>query len=145
MSQTRLYRSEKDRKIAGVAGGLAEYFNVDSSLVRLLWVLAAFMGGTGIFAYIIACFIIPEEYDVKGRNQDPNVVDVTPPPTSSNQTPGPGAATFGYIFGAILVFLGIIFLFNEVFHFDVFRFIWPFILIGAGVLLIIPRRRKDNE
>src|SRR3989338_8854257 len=57
----RLYRSKKERIIAGVCGGIAEYFNVDPSIVRLLWALFALMGGSGILAYIIAWIIIPLE------------------------------------------------------------------------------------
>lgn len=57
----RLYRSQKNRVIAGVAGGLGEYFGVDVVLVRLLWVLSVFLGGGGIFVYIVAWVIIPEE------------------------------------------------------------------------------------
>ncbi len=61
MSIKRLSRSSKERVIGGVAGGLAEYFEVDVVLVRLLWVLAAFVGGGGVLAYIIAWIIIPED------------------------------------------------------------------------------------
>ena len=57
----KLYRSRKDTKIAGVCGGIAEYFNVDSNIIRLLAVLAIFSGGGGIIAYIIAWIIIPLE------------------------------------------------------------------------------------
>jgi len=56
----RLYRSRKDRMIAGVCAGIAGYFNIDPVLVRLLWVIFTFMG-PGIIAYIIAMMIIPEE------------------------------------------------------------------------------------
>lgn len=56
----KLYKSKTDRKICGVCGGLGEYFNVDSTLIRLAAVLLAFMGGR-ILAYIIAAIIIPEE------------------------------------------------------------------------------------
>lgn len=61
MTMRRLFRSRKQSVIGGVAGGLAEYFEVDVVLVRLLWVLAAFVGGGGVLAYIIAWVIIPEE------------------------------------------------------------------------------------
>ncbi len=61
MTMRRLFRSKKERVLGGVAGGLAEYFEVDVVLVRLLWVLAAFVGGGGILAYIVAWIIIPEE------------------------------------------------------------------------------------
>ncbi len=56
----RLYRSKKQKMIAGVCGGIAEYFNVDPTAIRLLWVLFVFLGGSGILAYIIAWIIIPE-------------------------------------------------------------------------------------
>ena len=55
----KLYRSRKDTKIAGVCGGIAEYFNIDSNIIRLLAVLTIFFGGGGIIAYIIAWIIIP--------------------------------------------------------------------------------------
>jgi phage shock protein C len=57
----KLYRSRKDSKIAGVCGGIAEYFNVDPTIIRLLAVLTIFFGGGGIVAYIIAWLIIPLE------------------------------------------------------------------------------------
>lgn len=57
----RLYRSKKNRVIAGVCGGIGEYFNIDPTLVRLLWILFMFAGGSGILAYIIAWIIVPEE------------------------------------------------------------------------------------
>jgi phage shock protein PspC (stress-responsive transcriptional regulator) len=56
----RLYRSKKNRVIAGVCGGIGEYFNIDPTLIRLLWILFVFAGGSGILAYIIAWIIIPE-------------------------------------------------------------------------------------
>jgi phage shock protein C len=57
----RLYRSRTNRVIAGVCGGIAEYSNIDPTVVRLLWLLLSLIWGTGIVAYIIAWIIIPEE------------------------------------------------------------------------------------
>ena len=57
----RLYRSKKNKIIAGVCAGIGEYFEVDPVLIRLLWVIFALMGGSGILAYIIAWIIIPKE------------------------------------------------------------------------------------
>ncbi len=57
----KLYRSKKNRIIAGVCGGIGEYFKVDPTLIRLLWLLISIMGGSGVVAYIIAWIIIPEE------------------------------------------------------------------------------------
>ena len=56
----KLYRSKKDKMIAGVCGGIAEYFDVDSTLVRLLTVIFILLGGAGVVVYIIAWIIIPE-------------------------------------------------------------------------------------
>jgi phage shock protein C len=59
MANKKLYRSGKDRIIGGVCGGLAEYFDVDVSLVRLAWIVFTMLGGSGVLAYIIAWLIIP--------------------------------------------------------------------------------------
>jgi len=58
----KLYRSSFDKKIAGVCGGIAEYFDVDSTLVRLGWVIFSLAGGSGVLAYIIAMIIMPRRY-----------------------------------------------------------------------------------
>ena len=61
MNGKKLYKSATDRKIAGVCGGIAEYFNVDATLIRLAWVLFGLLGGSGLLAYIIAALIMPEQ------------------------------------------------------------------------------------
>ena len=55
----RLYRSAHDRMLAGVCGGIAEYFQIDPTLVRLGWVAFTALGGSGILAYIILAVIVP--------------------------------------------------------------------------------------
>lgn len=57
----KLTRSRKDEKIAGVCGGFAEYMEIDSTLVRLLWVGLVFFGGWGLIAYIVAWIVMPVE------------------------------------------------------------------------------------
>lgn len=66
MSEKKLYRSETDKKIAGVCGGIAEYFKIDSTIVRLLLVLFCLMGGAGVLAYIIAWLVMPEQPQIEG-------------------------------------------------------------------------------
>jgi len=56
----RLYRSRNQRMLGGVCGGIAEYFNVDPTLVRLAWVLFGALAGSGVLAYIIAVLVVPE-------------------------------------------------------------------------------------
>jgi phage shock protein C len=57
----KLYRSKTDRKLAGVCGGLAQYFNVDATLIRVLFVLLAVLGGSGLVLYLAMWIIVPKE------------------------------------------------------------------------------------
>ena len=61
--QKKLYRSKSDRKIAGVCGGVAEYLNIDVTVVRVIWALASVFAFAGIIAYIVCAFVIPEKTD----------------------------------------------------------------------------------
>lgn len=56
----KLYKSDVDRKLCGVCGGIAEYLGIDSTIVRLLWVLLIVIFGTGILAYILAALVMPD-------------------------------------------------------------------------------------
>lgn len=60
MNEKKLYKSSTDKKLAGVCGGITEYFNIDSTLVRLGWVVFSLLGGSGLLAYIIAAIIMPD-------------------------------------------------------------------------------------
>ena len=57
--EKKLYKSNHNKMIDGVCGGIAEYFGIDPTVVRLIWALFSLMGGSGILAYIIAAIIIP--------------------------------------------------------------------------------------
>jgi phage shock protein C len=57
----RLYRSRTDRKLAGVCGGLAQYFNIDAILMRVLFVVLALLGGPGLVIYLMLWIVVPEE------------------------------------------------------------------------------------
>lgn len=61
----KLYKSAIDKKLCGVCGGLAEYFEIDSTLIRLGWVLFTFLGGSGILAYIVAAIVMPESQNIE--------------------------------------------------------------------------------
>lgn len=67
MKGKKLYKSTHDRKVCGVCGGIAEYFDIDPTIVRLAWVLFTLAGGSGIIAYIIAALIMSD---------DPGYIDV---------------------------------------------------------------------
>lgn len=56
----RLYKSKNDKKLCGVCAGVAEYFDIDPTLIRLAWVAFTILGGSGIIAYIVAAIVMPE-------------------------------------------------------------------------------------
>jgi phage shock protein C len=60
-STRKLYRSKTDRKLAGVCGGLAQYFNIDATLIRVLFVVLAVLGGSGLVLYVALWIIVPNE------------------------------------------------------------------------------------
>ncbi|MCR4719316.1 MAG: PspC domain-containing protein [Firmicutes bacterium] len=57
----KLYKSSTDKKIFGVCGGIAEYFDIDSTVVRLIWAISILCIGTGLLAYLIAALILPSQ------------------------------------------------------------------------------------
>ena len=57
----RLYKSQTDKKLCGVCGGIAEYLNIDSTWIRLAWALLVCCVGTGILAYVLAALILPND------------------------------------------------------------------------------------
>lgn len=61
MSNKRLYKSNSNKMICGVCGGIAEYLNIDPTVMRLLWIVFFCMAGSGILAYIIAAIVMPNE------------------------------------------------------------------------------------
>lgn len=61
--QKKLYLSQTDKKLFGVCGGIAEYFDIDSTIIRILWVILAFCYGIGILPYFLMALIIPKDTD----------------------------------------------------------------------------------
>ena len=59
--EKKLYRSKTNKTIAGVCGGLAEFLNIDPTIVRLIWALIVFCAGAGVVAYIVCALVIPEK------------------------------------------------------------------------------------
>lgn len=59
--EKKLTRSKVNRKIFGVCGGIGEYFDVDPTIIRILWIIASFIFGSGLLAYIICALVMPGE------------------------------------------------------------------------------------
>lgn len=147
MSSKKLYRSKRQIVIAGVCGGLAEYFDIDVTIVRLIWAAAFFMGGVGLLAYILAAIIIPKNEDggTVIIDEDGNEVYVSGGGDSS------GEKNNSVLFlGGFLVLLGVLVLFDKVFPFrwlwrEIKEFAGPALLILMGILILITSFRKRNS
>ncbi len=74
MNTQRFYRSRKDRMIGGVCGGLANFFNIDPTIVRLIFVVLLLTGSAGFWIYLILLIVVPEEPLIDSKD----VIDVTP-------------------------------------------------------------------
>jgi len=59
--EKKLYKSKKDEKVCGVCAGLAKFFSIDVTLIRIIWLVAVLCAGTGVLAYIICAIVMPDE------------------------------------------------------------------------------------
>ncbi|CAG0936275.1 hypothetical protein TFLX_05143 [Thermoflexales bacterium] len=157
MSNQRLYRSTSDRTIAGVCGGLGKYFNVDPTIVRLLFLLLLFLGGSAIPLYIVLWIIVPDEQQRGASAQEvlqANAQELTRSARDFGQSVGQAMGSSGaaaqsaarngpVIFAVILIFLGIWFLLQNLLNIDLGQ-LWPVILIILGLALLIPALRKPQ-
>ena len=145
----RLYRSRTDTVIGGVAAGLANYMNTDPALVRVGWVVVALItNGVGLIAYLVAWVAIPEE--PKASDADATLdadADVAPAvgATGSAEATKRRDTNAGVIVGVGLVLLGAWFLVREYLPPIDWSLVWPVILIGIGVLVLVTSSRRRTE
>lgn len=160
----KLYRSRQDQIIGGVCGGIAEYFGIDATLVRLAFVLFALIEGAGVIAYIIAWIIVPERpreddrrykedvYDVDYKKEDEEGEYKAEQNSSENEENTEKKSKQPKtehnkeqrkrILGLILVALGIFFILDNWIPSFYWRRFWPVILIVLGVVLIYREVKK---
>lgn len=138
----KLYRSRKEKMIAGVAGGLAEYFDIDPTLIRIIFVVSLFVGGSGILAYIILWIVVPEEPFVFQQPDSSSRANREQQNSTNSQNDYQAAEKMNRekhrnFAGGILIVLGVLFLANNVVPHFRFGDFWPIIIIaiGIGVLL----------
>jgi phage shock protein C len=140
---TGLYRKSKDNMIGGVAGGLADYLNIDATLVRILFVLMVLVGGGGLIVYIIMWIVLPSDENLtiinkktynmdENKNQESNQNE----PFQTNDPRYKKKDDGSLIAGLILIVLGIIFLVIRYFPRIDFGDLWPVILIVIGIVLL---------
>jgi phage shock protein C len=154
----RLYRSRHDRMLAGVAGGLAEMWGADPSLVRVIWaLLVVFTGGIALLVYIVMALVVPDEpldFDrdaAAGEAATPEAraaafaaheARVAARRASGGER---GAFPASVILGGFLIILGGFFLAREFLPSIDFDWFWPLVLVGLGVLLVATSMRRPNE
>ncbi len=145
----RLYRSVKSKVFGGVAGGIAEYFDIDPIIIRLLFVIIAFAGGGGAVVYLILWVALPLE------PISPFTMNMGSGESAGSENPGsqPGAEyntgtsnpftmpvksenRNGLIAGVFLIAIGLIFLANKFIPNINFGDLWPLVLVVIGGVLI---------
>lgn len=157
----RLYRSRHNRIFAGVLGGVGEYFDIDSAIIRILFVVLLLV--TGIFPfvvlYIIMAILVPLEgrsYQEPRRTAAEGVEDLKETATelgrdirdafrSSPESPASQEDVRRrrrYLIGLIIILIGIIILISNLGGFSWWRYAWPVILIIIGLVIILAVARK---
>jgi phage shock protein C len=152
----RLYRSRSERMWCGVCGGLAQYFDIDPTLVRLAFVIMTLIGGAGILLYIILWIVMPDNPDelptVAGFSQPPGTqgtgelersvdsADLTSPALT-----GTDRRRNSMFFGGLLILVGAYLILQNL-NFPFFGWFngaifWPLLLILLGIVLILRRAR----
>lgn len=146
----RLYRSERDRILGGVAGGLADFFDVDSTLVRIIFVLLTIFGGGGIIIYLILWILVPTESKTDGiftkefmhenidemRNKAKSFAydfrDATRDQTQNSRN----------FAGLFIIVLGVLFLLSNMGVLRGLTHFWPILLIALGFALLMKKNPR---
>ncbi len=156
----RLHKSSTSRVIAGVCGGLGEYFGVDATIVRLLFVLLAIFHGIGVLAYIVLWIVMPRESNLEMaprdvvrdnigsiREEAEKLGDQFRAGPAGGGTPGAAGprsvANRQFVAGMVLLVLGVLFLMDNLHIFWWFNWgqMWPVVLIIIGAFLVYDRSR----
>ena len=148
MENKRLYRSQKNSVIAGVCGGLAEYFNVEPVLIRGLFVVAILAGGGGVLVYIVLWIITPLEAGLftksveneESMNEESNEEKFKTDKMEEQKKQRNDGNLWG---GLILIALGAMFLIDRFVPNIDFGDLWPLILVVIGVILISKSIKKN--
>ncbi|MBO2523877.1 MAG: hypothetical protein CW336_08550 [Bacteroidetes bacterium] len=141
----RLERSRTNRVIAGVCGGLADYFKIDIALMRVLFVVATICGSFGFWMYVILWIVVPEENILGPGNINENgyddTIDITPNEAREEKKSVNGAM----IASLILIFIGVMALVDNFTPIAWVWKLWPVPLIIIGVILLINSTKNNGN
>lgn len=140
----RLYRSQTESVLGGVAGGVAEYLDLDPAIVRVVWALLALLtGGVFFVLYIVMWIVVPLSPEASGGVEAPQGEPAAPgtaAPSGWNAQPARrtrrGSGSGSWIFGLILIGLGLYFLGLEYLPWIEFSRLWPLGLVALGLVLL---------
>jgi phage shock protein C len=137
----RLYRCRHDRRIAGVAAGVAEYFDLDPTLVRVVWFLSIFFGGFGLFLYIAMAIIVPLE----PMTEEMAAAEAAAVSAGHRHVSRPGGGRWATFLGVALILLGGLALLDAAVPAwsNSWRYLWPAFLVGIGLLLVFVAMRRE--
>jgi len=158
--EKRLYRSQSDRMIWGVCGGLAKYFDMDPVIIRIIFVLLVFANGLGIPIYIIMTIVVPLEGSKTTESKETIKENIEEIKKSARELGHEVSSTFAKedkpeesgtkvkhrrtLIGIALIVIGILILMGSLNLFWWFRwfYLWPIILVTIGLIIIFSSRRK---
>lgn len=135
----RLYRSRKEKIIGGVAGGFAEYFDIDPVIARIAFVVMVFFNGLGLILYLLCLIVIPKEplfFNAEQRNSEPEQEEINIMGIKTN--------TRQKVFGGILIILGLFFLLDNIIPSFGFDYFFPVIVICVGIWILLNAQDKRN-
>jgi phage shock protein PspC (stress-responsive transcriptional regulator) len=158
--EKRLYRSRADRMLFGVCGGLAKYFGIDPSIMRIIVILLALSTGIGVLIYFVMAFIIPLEGSEKTAPKEVFMENVQDVKTTAQEFGKKAEDAFAKkagseeealvqarrrnALGIIIIVIGVIILLSTIgiFNWGFWWVLWPVVLIAIGVAIIIGVSRK---
>lgn len=147
--QKSLHRSNTNKVLAGVAGGIGEYFNIDPTIIRLVFILLTVFGGSGVLIYLILWIIMPSSQQLKSATDNvvkQNIDEMTEKAKSFahdlnfRNTDNQNDSRFWW--GLLIIIFGILLLFQNLGIFDIINLhqYWPIFLILVGIIILLKKK-----
>ena len=142
MNTKQLFRNKQKGKIGGVCAGLGEYFEVDITLIRALFLVALLGFGSGFLMYIILWIVLPERSQTFQENNSNETFEANESTVSPKEIKLKKENVIGAL---VLITLGVIFLADEFIPWISFQKLWPLILISIGIGMLYTNAKKNQN
>ena len=156
-ARKRLYRSHKDKIIAGICGGLGDYFDVDPVIARASFIVLTFVNGVGLLLYVILWIVVSLEHgdrlsENKNMVHTHGTVNSKPKSVHLNFSTSASLAskerrTGKMVVAFLAILIGVVALFSNLFSVNLFKFeiMWPLFLIFVGLYFIFKKNKERSE